>query len=260
MDGISFIVRARNEEKTLETCLRSLQGLTIPHEIIVILHCTTDNSHAIVKKIIDDTGMPIYVFHYDVRLSRAGYENLATDMTSKHSMCEYSRWSFSKSNYLWKFRWDADFVASDALIRKLNSRSWKAPTKTSCIRIPAVSNEGHANEELYLFAGEYEYRKYIFWEYTEFIGEQFRETWVETIRHTSSLTDKKLYWTEPSWFLEEDSEEARVVRNRYAMISAICGPEINGQARASNPASDPHFFCVQKSEDILSRHDIHFLR
>jgi len=35
MDGISFIVRARNEEETLEASLRSLKDLTIPHEIFV---------------------------------------------------------------------------------------------------------------------------------------------------------------------------------------------------------------------------------
>ena len=118
--GISFIVRARNEEATLEACLRSLKGLTIPYEIVLVLHMTTDNSRQIAKRLVEE-GMPICIFHYDEPLSRAGYENLATDMESQHSMRTFSKWSFEKAMCPWKFRWDADFIASPELIAKLNA-------------------------------------------------------------------------------------------------------------------------------------------
>lgn len=258
-NGISFIVRARNEDATLEACLRSLQGLTIPYEIILVLHMTTDRSKEIAD-ILAKEHMPIFVFRYDQPLSRAGYENLVTDMGSRHSMRTFSKWAFDKAIFPWKFRWDADFIASPELIAKLNSRTWSAPSKTTRIRIPAVSSNAR-NEECYLFSGEYEYRKYIFWEYTEFLGELEYEHWTDaTIRHASELKDKKPYWVAEPWFLNDTSEEAALVRSRYQALVAICGPEPNGQARASNPESDPVFFKVQQNETLLESIGISFTR
>lgn len=249
--GISFIVRARNEEATLEACLRSLKGLTIPYEIVLVLHLTNDRSKEIADTLVKE-GMPLVVFRYDKPLSRAGYENLATDMESPHSMRTFSKWSFDKAMCPWKFRWDADFIASPELIAKLNSREWVAPTKTTRIRIPAVSVDSR-NEECYLFSGTYEYRKYIFWEYTEFIGELDYEHWTDaTIEHASDLKDKKPYWSAEPWFLSDDGKEAATIRSRYDALVAICGPEPHAQARASNPESDPVFFKVQQNETLLA--------
>jgi glycosyltransferase involved in cell wall biosynthesis len=52
--GISFIVRARNEEKNLEKCVRSLFTLTIPYEINIILNSCTDRSEEIAKKLAEE--------------------------------------------------------------------------------------------------------------------------------------------------------------------------------------------------------------
>ena len=257
--GISFIVRARNEERTLEACLRSLKGLTIPYEIVLVLHMTSDRSKEIADALVKE-GMPLVVFRYDKPLSRAGYENLVTDMESPHSMRTFSKWSFDKAMCPWKFRWDADFIASPELIAKLNSREWVAPTNTTRIRIPAVSVNAR-NEECYLFSGTYEYRKYIFWEYTEFIGQLGYEHWTDaTIEHASDLKEKKPYWSAEPWFLSDTSEEAQTLRTRYAALVAICGPEPHAQARASNPESDPVFFKVQQNEALLERIGISFTR
>ena len=257
--GISFIVRARNEERTLEACLRSLKALTIPYEIVLVLHMTSDRSKEIADALVKE-GMPLVVFRYDKPLSRAGYETLVTDMESPHSMRTFSKWSFDKAMCPWKFRWDADFIASPELIAKLNSREWVAPTNTTRIRIPAVSVDAR-NEECYLFAGEYEYRKYIFWEYTEFIGQLGYEHWTDaTIEHASDLKEKKPYWSAEPWFLSDTSEEAQTLRTRYAALVAICGPEPHAQARASNPESDPVFFKVQQNEALLERIGISLTR
>lgn len=257
--GISFIVRARNEERTLEACLRSLKGLTIPYEIVLVLHMTSDRSKEIADALVKE-GMPLVVFRYDKPLSRAGYENLVTDMESPHSMRTFSKWSFDKAMCPWKFRWDADFIASPELIAKLNSREWVTPTNTTRIRIPAVSVNAR-NEECYLFSGTYEYRKYIFWEYTEFIGQLGYEHWTDaTIEHASDLKEKKPYWSAEPWFLSDTSEEAQTLRTRYAALVAICGPEPHAQARASNPESDPVFFKVQQNEALLERIGISLTR
>ena len=107
--GISFIVRVRNEEKTLEESILSLFNLTIPHEINIILHCCTDNSENIARKLSKQNNN-INIFIYDKKLSRAGYETLATDSTSAHSIVKYTNYCFSTGKYSWKFKWDADFL------------------------------------------------------------------------------------------------------------------------------------------------------
>ena len=87
-DGISFMVRIRNEEQTLEKSIRSLFKLTIPHEINLILHCCTDNSLSIAKQLASEN-KNIKIYTYDYSISRAGYENLATDINSHHSLVHY---------------------------------------------------------------------------------------------------------------------------------------------------------------------------
>ena len=53
-NGISFMVRVRNEEKTVESSIRSHFDLTIPHEINIFLHCCTDDSETIARKLADE--------------------------------------------------------------------------------------------------------------------------------------------------------------------------------------------------------------
>jgi glycosyltransferase involved in cell wall biosynthesis len=88
MEGISFIIRARNEEATLEESIRSLLEVTVPKEIIVILHLCTDSSQAIATRLASENSC-IRVYTYDVEISRAGYETLATDTNSPHSLMTY---------------------------------------------------------------------------------------------------------------------------------------------------------------------------
>ena len=65
--GISFVVRARNEEATLPAGLQSLQKFTFPHEIIVVLHRCNDKSFEIARSFPNTK-----VFEFDRPISRAG--------------------------------------------------------------------------------------------------------------------------------------------------------------------------------------------
>lgn len=49
MDGISFVMRVRNEEDTLETAIRSLFSLTINYEIRIVLHLCTDKCITLIQ-------------------------------------------------------------------------------------------------------------------------------------------------------------------------------------------------------------------
>lgn len=258
MEGISFIVRVRNEEATLEECVRSLTKLTIPYDIHVILHMCTDRSREIVEQ-IQSEGFPVHIHTYDYPISRAGYEVLITNKDSPHSMVEYSRWCISQSTRVWTFRWDSDFIASEPLIEYLNGTTWKKPEKSTQIAITYVSPDVSSGEK-YLFSGPYYYSKYVFWEYCKMLGD------VETIyldktifiNHSSTLANKKSYWNEDSWFWSVLTDEAAEIRRKYHALVSLCGPEPNAQARASNPDSDNIFYIVRAKEQELKNVGISF--
>jgi glycosyltransferase involved in cell wall biosynthesis len=245
MAGISFLLRCRNEEATLQQSLESLKPLTIEHEIILVLHLCTDRS-AEIATIAAANNPNIKIFTYDVELSRAGYQTLATDSGSPHSIMTYYNWCRAKATKPWIFKWDADFVASPGLITYLNSREWN-PEKTTRIVIHA-KDETSKNWESYLSCGLAGYGKYIFWEVPLFFPpttsisldpEQY-------IDHVSKLSNIKGYWKAAKpWFETEVSEEAVRVKERYDRLVAEFGPEPEGMARASNPACDSPFLRIK---------------
>lgn len=122
VSGISFIVRIRDEEDVLYDSISSLKALTIPHEIILILHLCIDSSPQIAEKLANENPN-IRVIFYNHEVSKAGYETLATDADSDHSFVKYSNWCFNLKKYPWVFKWDADFLSSEGLIKFLNENN-----------------------------------------------------------------------------------------------------------------------------------------
>ena len=241
MEGVSFMVRVRDEEETLEACLRSLLPLRIPMEIVVVLHRCTDGSGAIVERLaLEDTRIRVYEYHEE--LSRAGYETLATSAGSRHSIVGYDTWCFAKTGLPWVFKWDADFVCTDELRAFLESRAW--PRELGKFRIAAV-NSTSRNREWYLACGQVGYAKHVFWEYPVYEAGAFTDVELDVaFEHRSELAQVKAYWAEGPWFEREDSDEAREVRARVARLVETFGPEPRGAARASNPECDPLFWSV----------------
>lgn len=243
--GISFIIKCRNEEATLQQSLESLRPLTIDHEIIVILHLCTDRSAEIAATAAAENHH-IKIYTYDTEISRAGYQTLATDSGSPHSIMTYYNWCLGKAKSPWIFKWDADFVASPALTAYLNSREW-GPEKTTNIIIDA-KNETSKNCEPYLSCGLCGYGKYIFWEVPLFVPPitSIALNADQYIEHVSTLSNVKGYWkTAKPWFETEVSEEAALVKGRYDRLTAEFGPEPEGMARASNPACDSPFLRIK---------------
>ena len=241
MEGISFIVRVRDEEETIEQSLRSLFALTIPYEIIVVLHRCTDRSQEIVEALANERSN-IKVYTYEHEISRPGYEMLATDSTSNHSIVTYYNWCLNKTTLHWKFKWDADFLASDGLIAYLNGHTWEP-------RIEAISicalNSTDANYEAYLIGGFIKYVKAIFWENTCYQpGCNTKLPINICIHHKSELSTMKQYWNNAPWYETEASDEATQVRERIAKLTNEFGSEIRGMARASNPECTNHFLMI----------------
>lgn len=233
MSGISFIVRVRNEEKTLEESVRSLFDLTIIHEINIILHCCTDGSEAVAKRLALEN-KNINIFIYNKKVSRAGYENLATDANSDHSFVKYSNYCFGTGKYPWKYKWDADFIASDGLIEFLNSKSWEYEDAYYLIN---YKFKNLTSSEIYLSCATISYNKYLFWETISYKNTAKRYVLNDSIfmYHKSELTNVKSYWLEEPWYISEESDEARIVQKRIEQLTQDFGAETVGMARAMNP-------------------------
>jgi len=243
-EGISFIVRVRNEENILEESIRSLFNLTIPHEINIILHCCTDNSEKIAEELSKEN-KNINIFIYDKKISRAGYENLATDAESEHSIVKYYNLCFETGKYVWKFKWDADFIALEELIVFLNSKEWAY--EEAYYIIDYTMKNRNAGEK-YLFCPYIGYTKYILWELNKNNPNAKRYVLEKPlIHHKSELDELKSYWTEEPWYLE-DSDEARVVKQRVEQLTQDFGKEPIGMARALNPECDSIYTRIYKSK------------
>jgi glycosyltransferase involved in cell wall biosynthesis len=245
--GVSFMLRVRNEEKTLRaamTCL--LENLTIPFEIVVVLHLCTDKSEDIVKELQEQYGSEkIKIHYYKYELSKCGYETLSTDASSMHSVVTYYNWCLKKLQYKWSFKWDGDFIASEPLLNFLNSESWMC---LSNIRFEMrAENSTHRNREVYLSDCLTQYIKCIFWEVAIYqCGSQVIPLPDEVrIIHDSELSDVKPYWRRIPWYDQEDSEEAREVKSKYMRLVEDFGEEPVAMARASNPECDEIFINIK---------------
>lgn len=254
MEGISFVVRIRNEEEILEESIRSLFQLKIPHEIILILHLCTDRSREIAEKLASEHTY-IKILEYNIEVSRPGYETLCTSAKSKHSIMTYYNWCFSQANYCWKFKWDADFIATDELIEFLNNNQWKYLESSTEVYFHADSGET-SNSERYLCNGTPKFNKYFFWEAYLLPEPTHRIKTNIRILHKSKLSNKKPYWQKVPWFYTQFDEEAKDVLSKYIFVEKLCGKEINGMARASNEECHLHFFNVKKNIAILEERGI----
>lgn len=236
---MSFIVRIHNEEATLEQSIRSLFPLKYQHEIVLILHRCTDKSATIATTLASENPN-IRIMTYDIPVSRAGYETLATDANSPHSFITYSNWCIQQAKFPWVFKWDADFIATPKLIEFMNNIIWEP--KNMHISIIA-ENSTTKNRESYIVGGPRVFAKHIFWENNVFNAtiEHWNFADYACIEHASELKNLKEYWNEKPWFELEDSDEARIVKHRIDRLTADFGPEPRGLARASNPECDNVF-------------------
>lgn len=264
MEGISFVVRIRDEEETLESSIRSLFDIKVPHEILLIHHLCTDRSLEISKKLAEENPN-VRVLEYNIPISRAGYETLVTNKNSPHSIMTYYTWCFSQAKYPWRFKWDADFIMSPELLEYINWCSWGKSETSHEIFLTAKSAESD-NSERYLICGNIHFDKYYFWEIIQ-LERPVVNIWPNlSFEHRSLLSKKKSYWNNPPWFFDKEYlkknphhiDEAIDVIKRYMKVVEICGPEPDAQARASNPVSANVFTTVRDKTKELEDAGIYF--
>ena len=257
VEGISFMMRVRNEEGTLEESIRSLFALKIPYEIVVVLHLCTDGSRAIAEKLRAENDK-IRILEYTIETSRAGYETLATDSESKHSLPTYYTWCLRQTRLPWVFKWDADFVATEGLIQFLNGVWWAHWHGRYSIEARSSSN---SVRDVYLACGFAYYYKCVFWEIAYFVAPlQCHEVYTPPpeayIRHASSVSDIKSHWVRVPWYTTEDSDEARLVTERLRRLTEDFGPEPHGLARSGNEEAHDYQLRIQKANPEYIRTEL----
>jgi glycosyltransferase involved in cell wall biosynthesis len=250
MIGISFIVKVLNEEQTLEASIQSLAGFLFAYEILIFLNACSDNSTSIAYRLAE-LNPHIKVFEYNHRLSRPGYETIATHAESDHSLIKYYNYCLKQANYNWAFKWDADFVMNDDLRQYLNTLDLQ---QSLILRLGARDLEGSVEMNAYLSSCMVGYAKDNTWEMPGYIPgcPAYEETGVY-IDHVSSPHMIKPYWFMPGWYENEQSEEAILVKQRLADLVSEFGAEPVGFARSGNLVAAVQF--GQRLIDIKGRID-----
>ena len=246
--GISFILRARNEQKTIGMAIDSLAQLKIPHEINVVLNqCVDDSEHEVTVR--QKNNPNINLFHYPFQLGKTGVENACTPVTSVHSTIWLLNWMLMKGNYEYTFRWDADFIMTSSLANELEGLI----EKNEIINVAAIfSDTGKANTEPYLWANNLipRYCRYSLWHLTHYAKQSSKVTTAKgRIIHDSPLDQKKSYWDKDPWWETEIKEEtielAKKAKEKFENLKSTLKLD-DTDARASCSSSEELARRVQK--------------
>lgn len=122
-NGISALLRIKNEEKKIELCLNSIYEIF--DEIIFVNNGSTDRTLKIVQefKRLKDQKNKIKMFDYPFEISRCGAENERTDEYSVHSLSYFYNFTLSRASYEWVCKWDGDMILSNKIDKKKHSRA-----------------------------------------------------------------------------------------------------------------------------------------
>jgi tetratricopeptide (TPR) repeat protein len=221
--GISFMIRSRAEERTLDMAIYSLKTVSVPHEIVLVTNG---------PEIEIPPEWPVRHFTYPHTLARPGAENIVTPIDSVHSLVWFYNWCLSKTRFSYIFKFDADFVASRILIDEFPSVLAKPPAKYKIKA--AYADTLIANTEVYLFPkepGPY-YERYLFWELMKTRRTCPASTLNGSILHDSTLNVTKQHLVTPAWW--DGTEHGKELERKCQEIVDKIGIRF---ARASDPES-----------------------
>lgn len=255
LPGISFVIRARNEDRILFDNLMALRGIQVPHEIIVVLHRCRDDSKEVAKT-WQKQGLPIQIFEDETVVSRAGYETLVTPASHPNSFSAFSARCFSHAKYNWLVRWDADFVATDYFIEFVNTTLDIADTQPKSYALQCALGDDAVCHEEYMFNTYLGFTKYFCWEACQ-QAEPHEVIWMDkTCMQSVSPVPVKPYWREPPWFLCDDTRD-EMLAEKYAILVSAVGPEPPGFARSNNPEFLAHWDKLAQQINDLAQYHIY---
>ena len=107
-NGVSLIIRAKNEEKNIKVCIESVVDLV--DEIIFVNNNSTDNT----LKLIEEYALKypkIKVYNYFINVNKAGTQHAeAIKNNDKNTLGQFYNWCLSKATMKNIIKWDADFI------------------------------------------------------------------------------------------------------------------------------------------------------
>lgn len=106
--GLSIIIRAKNEEATIERCLTSI----LPHvdEVIFVDNGSTDQTRLIAER-LQQKYFNLKVYSYPFHIPRIGKEHsIAVQNNSTNTLGHYYNWCLAQSTMVNFAKWDADYI------------------------------------------------------------------------------------------------------------------------------------------------------
>lgn len=253
--GISFIVRAKNEQDTIGLALDSLKQLKIPYEVNLVLNqCDDGTEHEANFRRVNKQNINIY--RYPFQLGKTGLENACTPVTSVHSTIWMLNWILMRGTYEYTFRWDSDFIMTGALAKELEE--FLGQNRYNLANISAVfSDTDKSNTEPYLWSNNLvpRYARYSLWHIARFGDNVVNATTLQgKIIHDSPLKETKEYWTAEPWWEVDTREETQKLRSsakeKYERLKKLIGNDCTTHGRASCPESEELARRLQKAIGI----------
>jgi hypothetical protein len=253
--GLSFVIRARNEAQALFDNFASLSAVTVPHEIIVVLHRCTDESKT-VAEVWNDRGLPIFIVEDKTPISRAGYETLVTPAFHPNSLPEFYNRAFGHAKYRWLLKWDADFVATEYFLDIVNNSLDLDLREPTAHRLQCELGADAVCHEDYMFNAWYWYGKHYCWEFCRQAEPKTSVEYTQTCIKSCSPKVIKDYWHEQPWFLREETYDADLAE-KYKILVNLVGPEPAGFARSNNPDFAEQWARLVTATPELEKHGIY---
>ena len=107
-NGISLIIRAKNEEINVKICIESVIDLV--DEIIFVNNNSNDKTGYIAEE-LSKKYKHLKVYHYFLDVNKVGKQHQeAIKKGDKNTLGNYYNWCLSKATYINVIKWDADFI------------------------------------------------------------------------------------------------------------------------------------------------------
>lgn len=122
--GLSFLIRAKNEEFMVAQCLQSI--VDIAEEIIFVDNNSTDRTLEIAT-LLAEKYPNIFVYQYNIDVPKAGIKHeIAVENKSLNTLATYYNWCLSKTTKFNVIKWDCDFIPlRENLVKMINKYNLK---------------------------------------------------------------------------------------------------------------------------------------
>ena len=156
-DGVSALLRVKNEAEKIHYCLISIYDLF--DEIILVDNASEDGTLEMVRqfKARVDKEDKIKIYYYPFTIARCGQENFETPEDSVFSLAYYYNWALSKCTCNYICKWDGDMVLTKAArepMRTLFLRMQKEYFKKMCWAFNGQTVYRDLNGDYYLAKAE----------------------------------------------------------------------------------------------------------